>query len=365
MLHTYYSVAALNMIAFAGFFTIFLFSIPKKSRATWNLAIAFLFYTAMAVAYFLSAAYDEPVLAFHRWQTVLGTFFGCMFIGLFYLSFPRPVRGWIYWGFFGIISVLSVLLTANFAWHTLDAPRIFHFKGHYWDFDAEPASLFVAIWILGYIILYSIPAFYRMFKEKGLARIGSIGVYISFILAVVAPAIANALSRDGAIDRGLFQTLWVTMGVLGCFVLLIIYVSTSGEKSNLLSRIFAISLATILLAIQAISYPVFQEKEKDFDKIYYQKAETVLLDSNRRPEELRYVSHYDPETESIGLDFSRLEESPVSGNWKREYLNAALRRGLRESTNPSAYLKQASLEPFQAGYADFIIAHPDQTVDQL
>lgn len=363
MLHTYYSVAALNFVAFAAFFTVFLFSIPGKSRATWNLAIAFLFYTSMGVAYFFSAAYDDPSLAFHRWQTVLGTFFGCLFLALFFMSFPKPVRGWLYWSFLGVIGVLSILLTANFAWQTLEAPRIFHFEGHYWDFAADNASLFVAIWILGYIILYTIPAIYRMIREKGLARIGVIGIYIGFIIAVIIPALANASSRDGAIDRGLFQTLWVTMGVLGLFWTLIFFVSTSGEKNNLLSRIFAISLATTLLAIQAISYPVFQEKEKDFDRIYYEKARRLLVE-NERPDELLYISHYDSDNRAITVDYSQLD-SPVQASWAREYLNAALRRRIVEAENPETFLRQAYLEDYQKGYLALIMRDPDRSLEDL
>ncbi|MCB1138038.1 MAG: SpoIIE family protein phosphatase [Leptospiraceae bacterium] len=365
MLHTYYSVAALNFVAFAAFFTVFLFSVPRKSRATWNLAIAFLFYTSMGVAYFFSAAYDDPTLAFHRWQTVLGTFFGCLFLALFFLSFPKPVRGWIYWLFLGIGSVLSILLTANFAWQTLESERIFHFEGHYWDFAAEKASLFVAIWILGYIILYTIPAVYRMIREKGLARIGVIGTFAGFVIAVIVPALANALSRDGAIDRGVFQTLWVLLGVLGLFWILIVFVSTSGEKTNLLSRIFAISLATTLLAIQAISYPVFQEKEKDFDKIYYERAQRILSEEDQRPPELLYISHYDSGSRNISIDFTALDERPVQSAWGQEYLNAAFRRSLLEAKDREGFLRRAYLEEFQKGYMALLMRQPERPLDEL
>jgi HAMP domain-containing protein len=354
MLHTYYSVAALNLVAFISFFAIFLFSIRGKSRATWNLAIAFTFYAAMGVAYFFSAAYDDPSMAFHRWMTVGGTLYGCLFLGMFFMAFPRPVNNWLYWLYSGLIFVLSILLTANFAWQTLDAPRKFHFAGHYWDFDADRASLIVGVLILGYIILYTIPAVYRMIREKGLPRIGSAGIYVGFILAVIIPAIANVLSRDGAIDRGLFQTLWVTMGVLGLFWTLIFYVSTSGEKSNLLSRIFAISLATTLLAIQAISYPVFQEKEKDFDRIFYERAQRVIADDSQRPEGLLYISEYDPESSGIELSYNRTGESPVQASWKNEYSNAELRKKLQDAENPSTLLSGMELGTFQQGYADLI-----------
>ena len=365
MLHTYYSVAALNLVAFAAFFSAFLFTIKGKSRFTWNLAIAFTFYTFMGVAYFLSAAYDDPMLSFHRWMTVLGTFFGCLFLGLFFLSFPRPVRGWLYWLYLGIISVLSVLLTANFAWTTLDAPRVFHFEGHYWDFDANKASLFVAIWILGYIVLYTIPGIYRMIREKGLTRLGAIGIYTGFVFAVIVPAMANALSRDGAIDRGLFQTLWVTLGVLGIFWILIFIVSTSGEKSNLLSRIFAISLATTLLAIQAISYPVFVEKEKDFDRIFYERAQRILLEDEQRPDDLLYISHYDSDSRNITVDYNRMSESPVQADWNREYLNAALRRNVTESEDPESYLRRAYLENYQQGYMALMMRDASKPVAEL
>lgn len=365
MLHTYYSVAALNMVAFAAFFSVFLFSIKGKSRATWNLAIAFIFYTSMGVAYFFSAAYDDPSLAFHRWQTVLATFFGCLFLGTYFLSFPRPVVGWVYWLYFGITIVLSVLLTANFAWQTLDAPRIFHFEGHYWDFAADKASLFVAVWILGFIILFTVPAVYRMIKEKGLSRIGAIGVYTGFVIAVIVPAMANALSRDGAIDRGLFQTLWVTLGVIGLFWILVFFVSTSGEKSKLLSRIFAISLATTLLAIQAISYPVFVEKEKDFDKIYYERAQRILLEDEQRPDDLLYISHYDPDSRKISVDYNSMSSSPVQEAWDREYLNAAFRRQIMEARDPEAFLRRAYLENYQKGYMALIMADSNRSLVDL
>ena len=66
----FFSIGALIPTVFHLVITIFLFSIPNKSRATFHLGIAFFLLAIFNFAYFIAASVYHPFGAYHRWLTV-------------------------------------------------------------------------------------------------------------------------------------------------------------------------------------------------------------------------------------------------------------------------------------------------------
>ena len=81
----------------------FLFSLKKKSRATANLAAAFLSISFTSVAFTIAFVLYHPAAALHRWLTVTPVLVGLVFLARFFFHFPHEIRpracAWITWIF--------------------------------------------------------------------------------------------------------------------------------------------------------------------------------------------------------------------------------------------------------------------------
>ncbi len=293
---TFFSIGSLIPIIALGYITIFLFAIPRKSDSTKHLAYGYLLMAIFNFAYLISSSLYIPEAAYHRWLTVAVIIPAEIHFNMFILHFggfrrPRFAR------YFMIVQyALSLAITTLFCWKTYTAPKIFHFDGHYWDFDADRISAIIGIIIIFYILLFIALLIYKARVLKGRERRVAIYAGISYLSATVIPSITNTLSRKGVIDREVFQISWAIFNLFGFFLLAVVYINNTKERTNLLSQITAISLVTILTLFQAFSYISMRDLDRSFHELRVNQAARSAAESSYRPPGFVYLAAFIPDT---------------------------------------------------------------------
>lgn len=293
---TFFSIGSLIPVIALGYITIFLFAIPKKSDSTTHLACGYLLMTIFNFAYLISSSLYVPAAAYHRWLTVAVIIPAEIHFNMFLLYFGGFSRQRLARWFMFIQYAVSVTITLLFCIATSHAPKIFHFDGHYWDFDADQISALIGIVIMFYLLIFIVIMIYKASILKGRERRIAVYAGIAYLSGTVIPSITNTLSRKGVIDREVFQVSWVLFNLFGFFLLAVVYINNTKERTNLLSQITAISLVTILTLFQAFSYISMRDLDRSFHELRINQAARSAAESTYRAPGLVYLAAFTPDT---------------------------------------------------------------------
>lgn len=193
---------------------------------------------------------------------------------------------------------------------------VYRFDGHFWDIDEYKLSQIVGLLIVfnGFLAFFS--GIIRSFLIRN-ARLSLFLLSIGVLLTVIIPAITNFLNRIFLINRVEHQNIWAIFGNIGCFIIFVSYISYTKEKTTLLSKLYAISLTSILIILQFVNFYILRERDELFDLIQYEKNRNLILDKNYKPEEVKTVYIIEPsldfvvykgdEDESITNDLKRIK----------------------------------------------------------
>lgn len=293
----YFSLASLIGVLFIGFTVFFFFSIQEKASGTLYLCIGLFSLGIFHLGYMVGFPFYGPWSVFHRWIVIPSPFLGFLFLIMFFLHYPEPVSKKIVRSIFFSALVGVIVICAWYFYESLTAKRVFYFSGHYWDFQINLFYKIYSVMILLYTVIFMGIGTWRMFKLKGKERIITSIILIPLSLITLIPGILNAMSRDGAVSRELYQTVLDIALVIGLFVILVGYINYTSEKTSILSRISGITLATFFLVLQIVSLFIFNEYENSYDLIKRKEVRLSVsgLDVSRDAE---YVFEYDPESDS-------------------------------------------------------------------
>jgi len=310
ILVNYYTFGSLLVTVLIGILSAFFLTLKDKTRATYHLGLACSFLTLFQLGYFLGAFYYHPIAAFHRWFTSGFILFGILHFGQFFYRFPEDERTRFTTNLSRILYAIGLVTVIWFYSQTYNAPKKYHFTAHHWDFNAEAPSRILSIVIVTYSIIsfLILPGIkiYKLTKQKAQGAKRAIsGMAFAGLLAAVIPNITNVMSRDGAIERSVFLTSLVLLFTLAFFMITIIFINTSHERTTFMVKIVGISMVTMLIIMQVFSYMTDQEKEEAFDNISTQKALRVL-EGGEKSSDILYVIEYNPR-EQIEKDIYRPE----------------------------------------------------------
>ena len=312
----FFSIGALIPTVFVFFVAFLLSQIEHKSGATRWLLIFALSYTAFMFPYFPAATYYNPLAAYHRWFTVGFIFLTFAALAQFFFHLPQNTHPRLARGILIGQSVVALVVSAFFFVKTYGAPTVYHFDGHYWDFDADAISRVVALFILLYLVIFIATGVFRVIISKKGERMMIVGLLLFFLLCTIPPTITNILSRDGALDRGAHQTVIVACNVAGFFGAIVIFLNTTSDRTTFMAKIVGISLITFLTVFQGLNYFIFSEKESEYDALHRKDAE-LIFSTGYRPSDFSYAvawdarsKHYRPilgTTPPDGLDQYRVD----------------------------------------------------------
>lgn len=341
----------------AGIFTfllaLFLITLPKKSKSTFHLGFALLMFTPFYMAYFIAAFYYHPDAALHRWLTVLFILPGIAHLIQWVFKFPEETHPRLSRWALAIQWLVSIGVTGYFLSETFYADRVFFFAGHYWDFDAQFQSWVVSRFITAYVVVLIGVGAWKTYLTKTKERWALVWITLTFIVAASVPARTNELSRDGAFDRGLHQTLMVLLLVLAFFLIIIIYINYTRDRTTFMIKIVGISLVTFLLSMQFLGFYETRGVERNYDALRIENVGRVL-EGGQRNESIEYLLFYDLKNRKHKLDFQKNGLQVDFSRHYQEFANTAIYediRALPDDDFRSAFKNYlATTPPYFAGY---------------
>ncbi len=302
--HVYLNYSAFITLI-AAIFTLlsglFLLSIRKKSKATLHLAIALISISLTSFAFTFSFTTDHPAGAYHRWFTMTPVLVAMASLVQFFFYFPdrshERVARWIY------ILQMIVLLVDGVVWvhATFQFRKVFQLDAMMWDVEESRLAAVNAAIILIYIGMIILAGLWRTFITRGKDRLSVLFIVVSFTVVLVLPGIANALARQGAMDKELFIITYALISVLGWFLTLIFYINFTVDKTSFMAKIVGLSLVTFLVMLMGMGYLTLKDQDKSFDLLHRRDAARIVRDRSYRPADVAYVITYSLENEGKRL----------------------------------------------------------------
>ena len=288
MLHNFFTVVDLNYAIFTIFAAFYLISIKNKNENTIHLIIFMFVLGSMDVAYFLSSLFVHPWWKFHRYITVAGALLGTVHATYFIMNYPR--KSWKFFPkiYFYTFYAIELMIIVAFVYTSLKVGEIYRFDGHFWDFNEAFWGQIVGLFILVNTLFGIVSGIIRAVQIKQ-ARFPILLIVLGFILIMFIPAIANLLNRLFIITRDEFQNIWGLFGIIGSFIVFVTYVNYTKERTTLLSKLYAISLLTVLIILQLVNFFVLQERNQLFNDIHKEKNHRVIQDINYKPDSLEFI----------------------------------------------------------------------------
>ncbi|MBP7738574.1 MAG: SpoIIE family protein phosphatase [Spirochaetes bacterium] len=365
--HNFYSVCALIPATFMLSLGTILLMVPRKSKATLHLGTTYIMMALFFFGYVIAAMVYHPAAAYHRWITAGFVTFAEIHFILSLLNLPEekyPRAGRILGMVLYFVSGASCVAFAIITYHS---PKIYHFAGHYWDFDADAISTYIAILIIAYLILLFAVGLWRIIIIKSGLRWTILSILMFIFISIMIPAIANLLSRNGILDRGTYQITQYISTVIGFFAVFVIFFNTTKERTSLLVKILGISYATLLIMIQAVSYFSLRSLDAFYDTLKKNDM-VIVMDTNRTVPDLSYLVEY-----SCGDDRTEMRKGAMSGtaidfqSLRSEYFNTVLLERIRligarslTSFRDEIHKILDVTPPFFGGYRAAILAKVDR-----
>lgn len=294
----YYSIGSLIPVLFLTISAFIFYQIKDKSRTTLIMAHSMLTFDLFVASYFVASSFYHPLAAFHRWNTVLWVLVVISFFMQVFFEFPTTTHARLSKILLRVMLALTIGFSIWFMSQTIESGIVYHFDGHYYDFDADDASYVISLAIIAYIFIMTLISIWRIVKTSGSERWAVVGLLIGIMLASFLPAYLNTLSREGGMDRGTFQVAFDLSIILGLFALVIIYLNNTQDKTTFMAKIILVSVVVFLLVLQGVSYFAFQDKETAYDSVKSEHANR-FRESGVEPEAMRYAISYDFSTKKF------------------------------------------------------------------
>lgn len=291
----FYFVGSFIVFAVCASFAFFLLTLKNKSSATLHFGFALAFLSVFNAAYLIPYSIYHPFAAYHRWITVGTILPALLHFSQFLLRFPEPDHPrftrfmlWAQWIFHIAISSVFVYVSAQ-------SGTVFNVQGQYFDLDADQISTIQSAVILVYILISVVIGIWRCVIRRGVTRWALLAQALILFFVMMIPAVLNSLSRDGRVSRELFQNAYAIFLVIGLFIMVVVFLNTTPDRTTFMSKIIGISLATFLLIMQVLSYRTLSRRDTDFDTLKKEEAGRVLL-GGKAPTDLVWLRTLDLKT---------------------------------------------------------------------
>ena len=175
----------------------------------------------------------------------------------------------------------------------------------------------------------------------------------------------------GCLDREIFQITWAMVNVSGFFIIAILYINYTHDKTTLVTKVISISLVTFLMILQGISYFFLADKELAYDEIHRQQIYHVLSSSGYRPSDLAYVISYHTDSGVMNVPANFQTENIDANLIKINFQNTFFIERVSESSDINSlrqFLKISQKKyPHLKGYTQsldhYITNHSDRGIN--
>ncbi|MCB1192551.1 MAG: SpoIIE family protein phosphatase [Leptospiraceae bacterium] len=299
-----YSVGTFLVAIFTSTLAIYFLRLPNKSKSTFHLGMSLLYLSIFNLGYFFAAIVYHPNAAYHRWLTGVFILPGILHFGQFFFKYPKDMYPGLSKVILVAMYVFAIFAAIVFCYETYNADRKYHFTGHYWDFDAEPASRLLAILIAIYSFLsFLVIGLTKAYMVKTKERWTIIKMMIAMIVGATGPNITNILSRDGSMERSTYLIALVLCFVIAFFLISVFYINTTKDETSFMIKIVGLTLLTVLLIMQALSFYIMEDKEREFDAFSMESVERAI-EGGEKFRGIKYNLQYSWDTGIVKKDYS-------------------------------------------------------------
>ncbi len=292
----FYSFGTLLVTIFTVFLAIFYLTLKNKSESTFHLGLAFFYLSLFNFGYFYAACFYHPDAAYHRWFTGGFILPAILHFGQFFFYFPKNTHPKVAKIALYVQYAIALLVVTIFIFVTSKSGKKFHFTGHYWDFDAEPISKFLAIMIMLYsLVNFLVTGIWRAFTCEGKEKAAVLLMVLSMTVAALLPNYTNIASRDGLMERSTYLLSLVLSFVSGFFLISIVYINTTIDRTSFMVKIVGVSLVTIMLIMQVVSLYTMKDQDSDYDTTKIDQINRIIH-SNEYFQEAEFAISYDLNT---------------------------------------------------------------------
>ncbi|TGK18990.1 HAMP domain-containing protein [Leptospira fluminis] len=345
----FYSFGSILAGLFCLYIAIFFITIKERSQAALILGGAGLSAALFHFAYAIGFMTVEVWGVYHRWLVIPTALMTFSHLVLVFFYFPSPKYEKFGLSLYLLLLFVIGVVTVYFVAISYRSVGIFVKGNHYRDFETYSFYKYYSIIVLVYNTVFVAAGIWRAFSEKGRERRAVIYMLLAFCMISVIPALTNALNRNGLISRIVYQQAVDLSFVIGFFLLLVIYLNISKEKTTVLSRIIGISMATFFLVFQIVAYLILNEYEAQYDKIRFQEAK-LIVKNKEQPADLKYVLGYETIQETASDAAGGTNGIPKIQNGNVEAKLFLVRSALTDMKNASRNERWKKAEVLLSGF---------------
>ncbi len=288
----YFFIGSLLASLFCIYIATFLYRIKDRSAASFHLAMTMVFMALFNLSYVVAQGFYPLPTFIPRWLNIYTALGGAVHGTLFFRHFPTTVNPKATRRVAFIAHAVVTLASFYLAYGMYQAPVYFLFNSHFWDSATLPLQKSFGILIMVNFLVFITTGTWRGFRERGIERTTVWLLTFAFAVVTVVPGILNILSRDNLIPRSAYQTTITTFNLVGFFFAIVLYINVTRDRTSVHNRIVSISLVTVLLILQVVSFYWLRDAEQNFDAVMYGRArEGYVL--GRLPQQASGVYVYD------------------------------------------------------------------------
>lgn len=289
---TFFSIGWLVLSVLFCVILQFCLAIKNKSEATKYLVLFFICAIIMSFSYMLSCSIYYPVSAIHRYFTVFSVLATDIYLCQFFLCFPVESHPRVRKILFAVMWIITLSAIAVFIIGSLDVQKVYHFDGHYWDIKLDDLSKIIGMVILLFVTTAIGTGIWQITVVKGRDRSGLVIIVIIYIVVATVPTFLNVLSRDGYVERGTYLLGMIFFTMFGYFLIFIVFINYTKDRTAFMAKIVSICLVTILPIFLVMGYFTNQAREKSYDEIHERMTTRLLMDHSYFPEDIEYILEY-------------------------------------------------------------------------
>ncbi len=321
-----WAIASLICTLFTLLIFVFLVLIKNKASFTWILMGFFFGGLVLDSGYLWSALLPYPVGGYHRLATVFGSLFALICMIQFAYSFPRNYHPReskiVLW-----ITILVFLgATGEFFFKAITSDPDFVPGGDIFNFERAMGRRVAAALVLQ--ILWFLVVMLRKFRRfQGEERRAVLQMMFAMLMPALVPAVVNVLFQTGRVEHGTFQQFFVIFTLLGYFAITIVFINNAVERTSFMTKIVGISVVSILLVIQGLSFFINQLNDENYDatrlldaKFEVRSARSAEREKNK---DLAYIISFPPNSqnsEEIRFEYIRKDLTDRVRKYGKEFL---------------------------------------------
>lgn len=370
----FYSFGSILIVLYFFYAAYFFLTIKERSQAAFHLGICSLTTVFLNLGYLWGFISFEENTIYHRIVAIAGPLMSFTQLVGFFINFPEPRKKGIlpgrilYWSLYAGVA----LVTGYYTLICWNAPRTFVAGSHYWDYEVPQFYVYQVYIILFYELCYLVVGVWRAVIEKGKERRSVVYILLSYVVITVGPGILNAMSRIGAVSRATYHQVFNLGFVTGMFLIMVVYVNATKERTTILNRIVGVSLATFFVCYQLVGYSILNGYEKSYDELKIRDS-SIAVTEGKNPEGLAYIVSYEPEENEFRQErgekdprFRKEDELEVRFfREKRRICNLGnlSAEARMEKTEPILKSAPSEFKAYAAGIRAFLKSKKGQRVD--